>query len=487
MAAAAAIDPSGLLAARVPWLARLAYGLGNACESLLSRSFELFVLFFYTQILGVPGTVAGVAILVAMLVDAITDPLVGSYSDSLKSRFGRRHLLMYVSALPSALFFVLLFAPPSGLGPLALGVWLAFTAIGLRVAITLFHIPWSAQVAELSTDTHERLALAVWRNLFGAIAQLGIVAVAFDTFFAATPDYPNGQENPAAYLPFAMAVGASMILVILLSAAGTRSRMKAVEAVQPAVPLRFSLGALVPAWRDMVFGFRNFRALFLAGLFLLTAFSMFNAMTLYLGGYYWILDPAQIKQWQFAFILGALPTIVAGFAMSVPAGRRVVQRLRAATVFRYCIAVGVAMWAGPMLLRELGLLSGVGADVLPWLLISNAVAGFALGIVQIASALVSAETAEEYEGRTGIKATAMLFGFVFLSMKTASGLGKLLAGITLDVVAFPTAQTAARATSEQLSSLGWACAVVLIALGAIALGAFAPYRPPRHTPPAPVR
>jgi Na+/melibiose symporter-like transporter len=93
---------------------------------------------------------------------------------------------------------------------------------------------------------------------------------------------------------------------------------------------------------------------------------------------------------------------------------------------------------------------------------------------------VSAETAEEYEGRTGLKATAMLFGFVFLAMKTASGLGKMLAGVTLDLIAFPRAAGVAAATGEQLSALGWACAIVLLVLGAIALGVFAGYRPPRR-------
>jgi Na+/melibiose symporter-like transporter len=151
--------------------------------------------------------------------------------------------------------------------------------------------------------------------------------------------------------------------------------------------------------------------------------------------------------------------------------------MRPATLFRYCIAIGVAMWSGPMLLRELGLLPGDAADVLPLLQASNAVAGFSLGIVQIVSALVSAETAEDYEGRTGIKATAMLFGFVFLSMKTASGLGKMLAGVTLDAISFPTAKAAASATAQQLSTLGWACTAVLIALGALSLGVFAGYRP----------
>ena len=469
-----------VLQAPVPWLARFAYSLGNACETILSRSFELFVLFFYTQIKGVPGTIAGLAILVAMLVDAVTDPLVGSFSDSLKSRFGRRHLLMYVSAVPSALFFVLLFMPPVGMGTVTLGIWLAFAAIGLRISITLFHIPWSAQVAELSIDTHQRLTLAVLRNLFGVAAQFGIVAVAFDTFFKATPDYPRGQENPAAYLPFALTVAASMILIILLSAIGTRSRMKAVEAAQPIAAQRFSLGVLVPAWRDLIFRFRNFRVFFLSGLFLLTAFSMFNTMTLYLGGYYWGLNPAQIKQWQFAFILGALLTMIAGIAMSFPAGRRVIQKVRPATLFRFCIGIGVAMWSGPLLLRELGLVSGTADEVLPLLRWTNSVAGFSLGIVQIVSALISAETAEEYEARSGIKATAMLFGFVFLSMKTASGLGKLLAGVTLDAISFPTAQQAAHASATQLSALGWACTIVLIVLGALSLGIFGGYCSPKR-------
>jgi Na+/melibiose symporter-like transporter len=476
---AAAYD---VLAAPVPWLARLAYSLGNACETILSRSFELFVLFFYTTVKGVPGTITGLAILVAMVVDAITDPLVGSWSDSLRTRFGRRHLLMYASALPSALFFVLLFAPPEGLGELALGAWLAFTAIGLRVSVTLFHIPWSAQVAELSTDTHERLTLAVWRNLFAVAAMFGIAQVAFETFFHATPDYPRGNENPDAYLPFGLAVAATMALVMLVSAAGTRPRMRQVEAAQPAAPQRFSPGVLLPAWRDLLFRFRNFRAFVFAAMFLLTAFSMFNTMTLYFGNYYWGLDASQIKRWQFAFIFGGLLTMLAGVALSMPAGRRVVQRLRLATLFRLSIAVGVAMWAGPMLLRECGLLPGDGADVLPLLQWSNAIAGFSLGMVQILSALVSAEASEEHEGRTGIKATAMLFGFVFLAMKFASGLGKMLAGITLDVIDFPAASTAAGASAAQLSLLGWACTIVLLALGTLSLGTFAGYRSPAPDP-----
>ncbi len=59
----------------------------------------------YAKYFGVSLAALGTAMLVGRLFDAFTDPLVGAYSDSLKSRWGRRHSLMFLAALPSAFFF----------------------------------------------------------------------------------------------------------------------------------------------------------------------------------------------------------------------------------------------------------------------------------------------------------------------------------------------------------------------------------------------
>jgi Na+/melibiose symporter-like transporter len=460
--------------ARVPWPTRLAYSLGNVCETVLSRAFEVFVLFYYTQVCGLSGTLAGTAILVAMVVDAITDPLVGAWSDSLKTRFGRRHAPMFFSALPTALFFVALFAPPAGLAGLALAGWLAFTAVGLRVALTFFHIPWSTQIAELSPDLRERVTLAVMRNIFSVLANIALVAVAFDVFFVETPEYPRGQENPAAYLPFAAAIAGTLIIVILASAAGTWRRMQAVEQSQPRAVNRFSLGALWPAWRDIILRFRNFRCLMLGSLFLLTAFSVNNALALYLGGYFWGLGSEQIKQWQFAWILGGAVTLIVG--------KPIVDRVPLAPLFTAGIGIGTFMFALPVLLRLLGLLPGDPAAVMPVLLAANGVAGLALGLVMIVSGVISSETADDYEHRTGIKATALLFGFVFLAMKTAGGLGKLLAGAIIDIIRLPSADAAATITPAQLAALGWWCAGSLLVLGVLGVVSFSGYRSPAPRP-----
>jgi Na+/melibiose symporter-like transporter len=466
---AAAIDP------RVPWIARFAYAAGNAGETILHRSFELFVLFYYTQVLSLSGTVAGFAILLALIVDAITDPLVGTYSDSLQSRWGRRHTLMFASALPTALLFVLLFNPPAGLSGIALGAWLAATAIGLRVAITFFHIPWATQVAELSSDPKERVTLAVLRNIFGAGAQAAIVALAFDLFFTPTATYLRGQENPDAYPAYGLAFGLGLGVLILLSSAGTYRRLRLVESAEKTRPLRFTLGGLGQAWRDMIFGFPNFRALFLGALFALAAISAFNAFALYMGSYYWALSSEQIKQWQIAFVLGAALTFVVG--------KPIVDRTRPATVFWSCIAIGTALFALPVLLRLLGLLPEDPAFNLALLRLTNGLAGFFLGLVLITSALLASETADEYEAQRGVKGTAVLFGFITLAMKLASGLGKLLTGVAIDLIRLPAASAAASITAGQTAALGWACCATTVVLGAIGVAAFSRYRSPARVAP----
>ena len=88
------------------------YGIGQFAEGLKNTSFGLFVLFYYNQVLGVSGTLCGLALGIALIFDALSDPLAGSISDNWRSRLGRRHPFMYAAAIPLALFFYALFSPP---------------------------------------------------------------------------------------------------------------------------------------------------------------------------------------------------------------------------------------------------------------------------------------------------------------------------------------------------------------------------------------
>ena len=87
---------------QVSWRIRLAFGVGQLPEGIKSAAFGFFLLFYYNQVLGLSGTLSGMAIFIALLIDAISDPLVGSLSDVTRSRWGRRHPYMYLAAIPVA-------------------------------------------------------------------------------------------------------------------------------------------------------------------------------------------------------------------------------------------------------------------------------------------------------------------------------------------------------------------------------------------------
>lgn len=153
---------------------RLLYSSGVVNYALKDAAFGAFVLFYYKQVLGLSGTLTGLAIAISVVWDAISDPMVGAWSDKLRSRWGRRHPFMVASVVPMALSFVCLFAPPQFALQTqhSLFLWLLGSVLLLRTALTFFMIPYLALGAEITaTITSEPIwpALApTWAGLPGS-------------------------------------------------------------------------------------------------------------------------------------------------------------------------------------------------------------------------------------------------------------------------------------------------------------------------------
>jgi hypothetical protein len=181
---------------RLPVRTKLAYGIGQVGEQIKISGFDLFVFFYFQQVLGLSGSLAGAAMAIALAFDAVTDPLLGSLSDNWQSPRGRRHPFMYAAALPLAVFWFGLFFPPAGLGQVGLFVWLTTFAILIRGSMTLYHVPHMAMGAELSEDYEERTSVVSWRITFGLLGGVLTSAVALALFFPETAQYKNGLLNP---------------------------------------------------------------------------------------------------------------------------------------------------------------------------------------------------------------------------------------------------------------------------------------------------
>jgi len=75
---------------RVPLKTKLAFGMGASGESVAVFAFSTFAFFYYNQVLGMSGTLAGLATTISIVFDAVSDPIMGAVSDRWKSRLGAR-------------------------------------------------------------------------------------------------------------------------------------------------------------------------------------------------------------------------------------------------------------------------------------------------------------------------------------------------------------------------------------------------------------
>ena len=90
---------------KLPFLTKFFYGFGSLAYGIKDNAFNYFLLFVYVQVFGLAPNLAGLAILLMLVIDAISDPLIGYFSDKTQSKWGRRHPWMYGSAIPGFLFF----------------------------------------------------------------------------------------------------------------------------------------------------------------------------------------------------------------------------------------------------------------------------------------------------------------------------------------------------------------------------------------------
>ena len=250
---------------------KFAFGLGAIAPGITTGAFEFFLLIFYSQVVGLDARLVGLAILIALIFDAISDPIVGYWSDNFRSRWGRRHPMMYASALPVAVSFYFLWSPPENASQTTLFWYLLTLAVIVRTAITFYRTPSSALTPDLVEDYDARTSLLSLRYFLGWV---GGNAVGVWMFFIVFPSSKtaaivDGRFNPEAYALYGL-VGAIVILAsIIIGTAGTHSR---IPYLKPAPPRRRMTPKVVFGDLFETLSNRSFVALFLAAMLAVTAF-----------------------------------------------------------------------------------------------------------------------------------------------------------------------------------------------------------------------
>jgi len=413
---------------------KIAFGSGAMAEAVYMGLFNTFITIFYNQVIGLSNTLIGVAIMLALVGDALTDPVVGIISDRWRGKYGRRHPFMFVAPVPLALMVYCIFNPPEGLvessHQLGLFVWLALTTILSRAFLTLYHIPHLALGGELSKDQFQRSQLFSANTMIGAASGALVAISTWGYFFAgervrATDgQLVPGHLDPAAYGPMVICACAAIIIAIWGCALLTLKHVERLTEA-PDTSERFTL---VMLFREILGTFRNrnYLILMVGYFFFMITSGIYDTLNVFINTYFWELAPEEIKY--FGFI--ALPMIILG-ALASPVLQKKFDRkpvIVTALIFMTIFAQLVID------LRLLGLLpANHDEDLLPILIANAGAFAFTIGVGGVAIMGMIGDLIDENELTTGLRQDGLFFSARAFFAKASYSVGHLFAGLALDL------------------------------------------------------
>lgn len=228
---------------------KLLYGSGDWGMASFNTLRQIFYAIFLTDVVGLDPRLASVAALIGVIWDAVNDPIVGTLSDRLRTRWGRRRPFLLVFAIPFALCFLLLWWAPPWDNPLAVTLTVMLAYMLSDTLQTLVVVPFLTLLPELTTDYDERTSLTGYRmafNLFASLATAVAAPAIVDEALAA------GLTQQQGYLIVAAMFGGLAAVPFLLIGLFLRERAPAAEAA-PA-EASFMDGARA-AWQNIPFRF----------------------------------------------------------------------------------------------------------------------------------------------------------------------------------------------------------------------------------------
>jgi len=163
---------------KLPLRVKMGFGVCDLGGNLFFTAMGFWSLIYLTDTVGLAAGLAGLAVMIGKLWDAVTDPTMGYISDRTRSRWGRRRPYMLFAAIPLFLTMWFFFTNPHISNPILLTIWATLALMMLNTAYTIVNIPYSSLTPELTDDYHEQSSLNGYRfgfAVFGTI--LGAAAV----------------------------------------------------------------------------------------------------------------------------------------------------------------------------------------------------------------------------------------------------------------------------------------------------------------------
>lgn len=373
---------------------KIAYGLGDTASNIIFQTVMMFLLIYYTDVVGLSPAVVGTLFLVVRVFDAITDPLMGALADRTNTRWGQFRPYLLWLALPFGLASVLAFTSfdLSENGKL---IYAFITYALLMLVYTAINIPYSALGGVLTADPKERVSVQSYRFVFGMLGGLIVAAGTMPLV-----DWFGGDNKALGYQQAMLAMSVLGVILFLLCFAGTKERVTVPKNQKSS--FKQDLHAL---WQN-----DQWRILCLAGLLLLSGQVLRGTLAVYYVKYY--LGKSELIT--LFMTLGMIASIL-GCALSQTLAKKVCKIKAYITLQTIAASICVFSYF-------------IGREQIYLAFIMFFLWSFFL---QMATPLLWAKMADTIDyghWKTGIRITGMVYSAVVFFIKLGVAIGGALAG-----------------------------------------------------------
>ena len=442
--------------------ASISYGIGGAPYAVKESAFTLFVLLFYTQVLGLSGTATGIVLFISLMWDAISDPLMGAWSDRFKSRWGRRHPFMAVSAIPLALGHVALFYPPQWARAdlTLLTLWLMVCSLWIRTWVTVFALPHLALAAEMTRDYHERSSLLGQR--IGFLFFTSILLPSLSLYFLFNEvDGQDGRFIADNYIVYGWVSALVIVVAAGLCIYGTRDFMAMTRIDADEMPSSNGLRGMAADFFSTLRN-SNFRNLLCYDLAASASYGITVALNIIVWTYFWEFDATTMAVVMGLPVFTAVPLAI--FTMA-KLGRCWAKH----KILKYAIFLMLVDVVWVYLLRFFDLLPENGHPLVVGLVfLQNFLFVFLFALRNISSYSITADLTDEHESSSGKRQEGGFYSALAFTTKLASAAGPLYAGVVLDIIGLQEGIMPGEIGQSVLDNLIWALLIGVVPLMLIA-------------------
>ena len=389
---------------------KLGYGLGDSASNFFFQVFNIFLLYYYTDVFGLAPAAVGTMFLVTKIVDAVSDPVMGLIADRTRSRWGSFRPYLLWGALPYGLCGYLMFASPdlSDSGKL---IYAYVTYTFMMLAYTVINVPYSSLMGVISPSSLERTKVSSYRFVCAFLA-----AWIIGTFVGPLKNLLGGGDEVLGFRLTMIIFAVISVILFWITFATTKERVP--PPIDRSTDIKKDLKALM--------GNGPWVALFLSAIAVLMSLAIRNGALLYYFKYYVGDDGTSIflifDKTAIFLSLGLL-SMVFGVMLTKNLTQRFDKRLLMILLTLINGATIAAFFFIP--------------PQYYWLMVAvHCLSNFLNGPTPALVWSMYADCADYGEWTTGRRTTGLVFSTVLFAQKMGLAVGAGLAGIILGLFGF---------------------------------------------------